>query len=242
MFADVRKAGAIHNTSKRKATEANARILKKTRAPINKDSIQRQLLKTHFMRAGKPQKIYTTPRSALRPQSLDSTLMKPATKCLKVDTTGNDSVDGLLPELDEELPVYGEFVSFQLASTNLGFKKTVPVSIGAGGKLDRDCLAITIHRHTHVDILSLQVDSRPTASDGNTDVVQGRPRFDQFGFTKVMTSSRFDSIDLILRTCTFAVTCTHIHLHMCEYTYIFHIHIHVHLHIHILITWPFTPP
>ena len=63
-------------------------------------------------------------------------------------------------------------VSFQIVQTNLGNKKTVHVDVGAGGRVDRGSITITIHKELYVDGDGLVCDLTPAGAEGASSVIQ----------------------------------------------------------------------
>ena len=79
--------------------------------------------------------------------------------------------DSTMAELDGEhsLSQQAPHIVFKVARLNLGNKKTVPVPVGVGGKLERTCMAITIHRVIGSEEGAMQVEAHPASMHGLAD-------------------------------------------------------------------------
>jgi hypothetical protein len=167
MFEDMQDAGRKHKASKRKSDIMEAKAVKKSKDPLNTISVMRHFMKEHFVKVARPQQIYTLPRNMFRPVSICNTLARPQTKSLKME---QENLDISAPDIDSDQP--SNLVSFQIVSTSIGSKKTVPVAVGAGGKISRASFSVTIHKHLSVEADTLVCDLRPAAGDTDShDVV-----------------------------------------------------------------------
>jgi hypothetical protein len=130
----------------------------------------------HLMSVVRSGVMYSIKRSALQTESLSEALREPRTQRAKraagLDADAGDAmeadveVDGSAPSLDPSVPI-----CFQVIQTNIGRKKTVPVAVGAGGKLEQTASVISVHPTLEVRRAGaeLVVQALPTMSPGSDE-------------------------------------------------------------------------